>query len=200
MVNLWAVWLTASPEVRRSYHSLLSEDERVRADRFAFDRHREAYELSQGALRLLLGKYLRCAAQDVEFTLGENGKPALRGDVGLGFNKSHSKGLALYGFADGCDVGVDVEADREVPQSEGIAARYFRGDEFAEPFLRVWTRKEAYVKGAGGGLTLLGNGQVPEDWMVQEADPAPGFLGAVAYRGQRREVRFHGVLGCQDLL
>lgn len=172
----------------------------MRADRFAFDRHREAYELSQGALRLLLGRYLNCAAQEVAFTLGEKGKPALRGDGGLGFNKSHTKGLALYGFAEGCEIGVDVEADREVPEQGDIAARYFSADERAEPFLRVWTRKEAYIKAVGGGLSMGLGGGVPEDWVVQEMDPVAGYFGAVAYYGRRRQVRFHGVLDCVSLL
>lgn len=198
MVELWAVRLKASPQVRECYRSLLSQEETARADRFVFDRHREAYELSQGALRMLLGRYLRCRAREVTFTLGEKGKPVLRNYSGLHFNKSHTEGLAFYGFAH-CEIGVDVEADREVRDADRIAARCFTSEERVEPFLRVWTRKEALVKAVGGGLQLLANQQVQAGWIEQQLDPDPGFLGAVAYRGPACDVQFHGTITCSDL-
>jgi 4'-phosphopantetheinyl transferase len=194
-VHVWSVWLTGSGA---AYRALLSPEERDRASRFAFERHRKAYEISQGALRVLLSRYLDTQPQDFEFAIGPNGKPALPGS-GIGFNKSHSSQLALYAFTAGCEIGVDVEEVRNLPDSQKIADRYFSqadaaevaASESSEVFFRCWTRTEACVKESGAGLSGLGKS---EDWTVHEVEPAPGYVGAVAYRGLRRDVLFQGVL------
>jgi 4'-phosphopantetheinyl transferase len=163
-VHVWAVWLTASPMVIPEYQSLLSAEEKARSERFISDRLRQSYDLSQGALRLLLGSYLRCPAQQVAFTFGLRGKPALGGESRLRFNKSHSGRLALYAFTTDCEVGVDVEEVREIPDTDQIASHYLCRAEASElslldsqgarqeAFLRCWTRKEAYIKAVGDGL------------------------------------------------
>ncbi|MGH9692012.1 MAG: 4'-phosphopantetheinyl transferase family protein [Candidatus Acidiferrales bacterium] len=165
-VPVRAVWLTASPQAIRTYRSLLLPEEKARAERFAFDHLRQLYELSQGALRLLLARYLKCPAQEVAFTFGPKGKPALRGESRLRFNKTQSGSLALYAFTTDCEIGVDVEEMREAPDIDQIASHYFCRAEASElsslgsprakqeAFLRCWTRKEAYIKAVGDGLYM----------------------------------------------
>jgi 4'-phosphopantetheinyl transferase len=108
-VHVWAIWLTASSTVSRTYRSWLSPEEKARAERLIFERERHSYELSQAALRLLLARYLRCASHELSFTLGLRGKPVLRDESRLRFSKSRSSRLALYAFTTDCELGVDVE-------------------------------------------------------------------------------------------
>jgi 4'-phosphopantetheinyl transferase len=231
-VHVWALRLTAAEPAIQAYRSLLSIEEKARADRFVFARHREAYTLSQGGLRLLLAGYLGLPAAEIELTAGPNGKPSLRTEAPLGFNKSHSGQLALYAFSSDCDIGVDVEELREISHIDQIASLYFCRGEAAElsslesqsarqeAFYRCWTRKEAYIKAVGDGLhmplnqfqvTLLpghparfvhvdGDEQLRLQWNLRHLEPAPGYIGALAYRGVQRSVMLHEPLSCDDLL
>jgi|HubBroStandDraft_4_1064222.scaffolds.fasta_scaffold79776_2 4'-phosphopantetheinyl transferase len=165
-VHVWAVWLKASPPVNRAYRCLLSPHEMARADRFVFEHLTRSHELSQGALRLLLAHSLKCQPGDVAFRFGPRGKPMLQGDSRMRFNMAHSGSLALYAITVDCEIGVDVEELRDIPELEQVASHYFSkaealqllsiADEMAtrEAFYRCWTRKEAYIKAVGDGLYL----------------------------------------------
>jgi len=160
------VWLKASPPVNRAYRCLLSPHEMARADRFVFEHLTRSHELSQGALRLLLAHSLKCQPGDVAFRFGPRGKPMLQGDSRMRFNMAHSGSLALYAITVDCEIGVDVEELRDIPELEQVASHYFSkaealqllsiADEMAtrEAFYRCWTRKEAYIKAVGDGLYL----------------------------------------------
>jgi 4'-phosphopantetheinyl transferase len=165
-VHIWAVSLTAPEAVNRAYRALLSPAEVAHADGFAFERLRRSYEVSHGALRLLLARYAECCAQDVVFAFGSKGKPSLRGVSRIRFNMSHSGDLALYAFAADCEVGIDVEEAREMSDIEQMSSQFFCSAETTEllsiccvksrlqAFFRCWTRKEAYIKAIGDGLYL----------------------------------------------
>jgi 4'-phosphopantetheinyl transferase len=229
---VWAVRLKATDEAMGHYQALLGPEERARAARFAFDRLRGPYELSHGVLRLLLSRYLNCEARDLSFTHGPRGKPALRDQSRIRFNMSHSGSLALYAFTADRDIGADVEQVREIADLPQIASRYFCQPETAqllsmeggearqEAFFRCWTRKEAYIKAVGDGLslpldqfqvTLLpselarfvhigGDKELAGKWSLHHLDPARGYFGALAYPGEAREIRSHELLDPQKLL
>ncbi len=194
--------------------SLLSPEEMGRASRFRFREHREQYARARGALRWLLGRYLRRAAQEIEFTIGPFGKPALAGGE-LSFNVSHSKGLTLIGFAPDMLLGVDVEQVRADSDLLEIANSHFCASEYqkllsAPPmdgipaFFRCWTRKEAFLKAEGTGLSraldafevtlldgepasLIGcawDHDATAHWSLQNLEPLPGYLGAIAFKNQ----------------
>ncbi|MGH9809607.1 MAG: 4'-phosphopantetheinyl transferase family protein, partial [Terriglobia bacterium] len=146
------------------YWAVLSADERDRAGQFRFDRHRRRYIARRGILRELTGSYLGCNPADVVFVYNARGKPALR-DRDLQFNLSHSHGMALYAFRRGSAVGCDLEWRDPKFAAEQIPERFFSGDEVhalrslplshqTEAFFNCWTRKEAYVKAAGQGLSI----------------------------------------------
>ena len=124
-IHVWAIWLTAPDEVSNAYRALLGLEEIVRADKFAFENLKRRYEIAHGALRLLLARYLECPPCAVSFKIGPRSKPALKGDSALQFNLSHSVDLAVFAFAVGCELGVDVEQVREIKEMENIASRYF---------------------------------------------------------------------------
>src|SRR5260370_493417 len=86
-------------------------------------------------------------------------------DASLRFNLSHSHSLALYAITHQRELGVDLEFIRPEVVEEPIAERFFSAAEDAvlrclpaslqpEAFFNCWTRKEAYIKAKGEGLTI----------------------------------------------
>lgn len=148
--------------------ALLSPDEAVRARRFLLPTHQRRYAVARASLRALLGAELGLAPEAVRFRYGEHGKPALApGPAGpdLGFNVSHSGELALIGLIRGAQIGVDIEAERDLTDQDALVRRYFSAAEIEdyfglEParrraaFFNGWTRKEALVKALGQGLAF----------------------------------------------
>ena len=104
------------------------------------------------------------ALQEISFQYTEYGKPFL-GNSDLQFNVSHTEGLALLAFVRRRGVGIDVEKVRAQTDVRQLAERFFSvhersslrelaGDELHAAFFRCWTRKEAYIKAKGEGLSL----------------------------------------------
>jgi len=163
-VDLW--WEDIDSQIERipEFWDALSEDERKRAERFRFDRHRERFIVQRGRLREILSGYWNGFPKAVRFRKGPGGKPAINGgNPGIRFNLSHCGGRALYAVAYGREVGVDVEAVRPNPKAAALVDRFFSTNEKAafqkfQPheeaavFFAGWTRKEAYVKALGKGL------------------------------------------------
>ncbi len=165
-IQIWIVRLIASEARLEQCRSWLSVDEEARAARFRFDEHRRAFILGRGVLRALLGAYLDMLPQQIRFSYGPKGKPALPDATHpLRFNTSNCGDLAVYAFLNGCEIGIDVERVRPIPDMEQIAARFFAAEESAElmtlpaperpaAFFSCWTRKEAYIKAVGDGLAV----------------------------------------------
>lgn len=164
-VHVWRWSLELPPERLAALERWLSPDERERAARFLFDRHRTAFIAARGTLRELLGEYLGCTPSEVAFSYSSYGKPALASPAStLHFNLSHSGGIAAAAFATGGELGIDVErVDRKVDLT--VADSYFSPYEIERlhalpaadhpsAFFRIWTRKEAFVKAQGQGLSL----------------------------------------------
>ena len=150
----------------RAALALLCATERQRAARFAFERDRRRYIAGRAHLRQLLGARLGEAPEAIEFIYGRRGKPALAPRLaasGLRFNLAHCGGVAIYAFAQGREIGVDIEKVRQLRDADHVAARFFTprencdyqalaGAERAQGFFNCWTRKEAFIKALGGGL------------------------------------------------
>ena len=215
-VDIVGVRLDAPAEVIAALWQLLSRDERERAEKFRFAEHRQHYIVARGSLRRLLAERLRIAPRAVEFVETKYGKPRLapvHGSADLDFNLSHSGALALYAFTSGRAVGVDVELIRDVPDVDDLAERFFSPTEIASlkalplarrslAFLACWTRKEAFIKALGQGLscpldafdvtidpdapariTRIEAGiESVANWTMQAFTPSPCYIAAVAYR------------------
>lgn len=168
-IQVWSVRLDPSAERVEFLGRYLSSDEWQRANRFRFERHRRQYVVGRGSLRLLLSEYLNTPPEQVVFTYGPRGKPALmpgereQDSRGLFFNLSNSDERALIGFVRGREIGVDLEYLKPMPDCEQIAERFFSQSERLvlrgipaerkeEAFFNCWTRKEAYLKAVGEGL------------------------------------------------
>jgi 4'-phosphopantetheinyl transferase len=164
-VHLWRRSLETSTSAVEACFALLSQDEREKAQRYRVERPRSDYILTRGTLRSLLAGYLKQKSQDFSFEYGAAGKPFLLGHPELRFNVSHTNGLALLAFVRDREIGVDVEKVREQSDVMKLAERFFSarerqylrnltGDELHAAFFRCWTRKEAYIKAKGDGLSL----------------------------------------------
>jgi 4'-phosphopantetheinyl transferase len=211
-IHLWRAELLLPAREVEALRTLLDPGELERASRFRFPRDRNAFIAGRGILRELLSRYVGRPPGALAFTYGPEGKPQLPVDAAC-FNVAHSGGRALYVVARGREVGVDLEEIRSDSDWEQIASRFFTGSEVAAlaaletaerelEFFRIWTRKEAYIKGRGRGLSIplnrfsvLGSssgrdGSRGEEetefrrWELRDVDAGAGFAAAVAVRGE----------------
>ena len=167
-VQIWRAFLDQPPlEIARLFE-LLSDDEQVRARRFRFRRDYVRYIAARAMLRTVLGRYVDMNPGRLKFLYGAWGKPSLarecEGDF-VRFNLSHSQGVALLGVTRQFEIGIDVEFIREDFATIEIAQQFFSlgelaalrtlpADALARAFFNCWTRKEAFIKARGEGLSL----------------------------------------------
>lgn len=214
-VHVWKSSLDRAPDRVRKLRELLNRDERERADRFHFQVHRDRFTVGRGLLRIIIGRYLGVDPVELLFSYNYYGKPSLDGaqaERGLRFNLSHSDAVAVYAVVRERELGVDVEKIRADFADEQIAERFFSRSEVAVlmrlpeevrhlAFFNCWTRKEAYIKARGKGLSigldtfdvafapgqdaalLRATGDDPARWSLSGFAPEPGYVGAVAVEG-----------------
>ena len=213
-VHLWLIPISTELDFLPGYRARLTEEERERADRFHFPQDGARFTLGRSVLRMLLMRY----AATTEISLGSNeyGKPHLVHPAGsLQFNVAHSGDLVLLGFARGRGIGVDVEKFRPDFATTDVAERFFAPDEATflaalpqservHGFFNCWTRKEAYIKARGMGLSLPlssfsvafgsreapallrveGDPSAPQRWMIKDLPTAEGYAAATAFEGR----------------
>ena len=214
-VHLWQAVL--DKRLADGLRHLLSTDEISRADRFHFAKDRNHFVAARGLLRTLLSAYHGIDPEDLRFVYADKGKPSLEetqhGTVN--FNLAHSHDMAIYAFTHDREVGVDLEYVREDLAGEQIAQRFFSPREIEmlktvgtalrkEAFFNCWTRKEAYIKARGEGLSmpldefdvsllpgepaaLLLNHKEPEEvrrWSMRSIPMPRGYVAAVVVEGQ----------------
>jgi 4'-phosphopantetheinyl transferase len=167
-VHVWRVSLEQPPAIVERLRYTLSSDEQVRANRFHFEVDRQHFIVARGCLRSVLARYLEIVPSEIQFKYESHGKPQLatitRAEQ-LKFNLAHSGDLALYAFTLVGEVGVDLEYIRPEFTGDDIARRFFSATEIAcldglpvnarhEAFFNCWTRKEAFIKAKGVGLSM----------------------------------------------
>jgi 4'-phosphopantetheinyl transferase len=221
-IHVWSARLDRSERAALKLEDLLSADEKHRAARFRFPHDRNRYVVRRGILRSILGAYLQTDPTALSFAYGHYGKPQIVGPIAcarLRFNVSHRQGLALYAFSLNQDLGVDVEFPRAIPDAQQVSERFFSVRENTilrslplgqrhKTFFHCWTRKEAFIKAVGEGLSyplhrfdvaitpgeqaqllsIDGNAEQASRWLLQELNPAPGYIGALAVQGRDWQV------------
>lgn len=227
LVHIWSADLDDPAFHADGLVHLLSPDERARAARFRYERDRRRFSTARGLLRVLLGGYLNQDPAAIELAYGPSGKPKLRtrgAEPSIHFNLAHADSCALFGFARGSEVGVDVEKLRDFPELGDIARRFFSPGEAERvanadtatrvpAFFRCWTRKEAFIKALGDGLSrpldsfavtveadrapriewTLGEPELPNFWSLHHLEPRTGYVAAVALPRANTRVEFHAL-------
>lgn len=217
-VQVWRVDLAAIREDELRWQTILSSDELARSERFHFPMDRQNFAAGRALLRIILAGYLCVDPKSVRFAYAKNEKPSLEPSLarsGITFNVSHSGGVALYAFAQGREVGIDIEHIKRDFDIEAIARRFFSGHEQQQlaavraadkigAFFRCWTRKEAYLKATGDGLSLSlsqfdvsitpdsidaltatrPNAAEAARWRLSHVDGGTDFIAAICVRGR----------------
>jgi 4'-phosphopantetheinyl transferase len=216
-VHVWRATLDLPVSCVHSLGQTLAADERTRAKQFHFPIDRRRFIVTRGILRAILGSYLAQDPRTLQFCYSEYGKPLLASKPGsdtLSFNVTHSDGMALYAIIRNRNVGVDLEYVSMDVAWEQIAERFFSPGEVSalrtaprqmqqEAFFCCWTRKEAYLKARGLGLSLplnqfdvsvtpgapaaiLSTREGDQDiscWSLFDVFPGSGYVAALAVEG-----------------
>jgi len=219
MVDVWRIALDQEDDRLERFRQTLEPHELERAGRFHFEKHRRHFIVARGFLRSIVACYLETQPQSLRFVYGAYGKPALASEHALRFNLSHSNEVALLAVTLDAELGVDVEHIRADFASEDIARRFFSRAEVdvfnalppqerVAAFFRCWTRKEAYIKAIGKGLSqaldefdvTLAPGIAPallrakdddaSRWWLTDIDVGEGYAAALAVERSVAKVRF----------
>jgi 4'-phosphopantetheinyl transferase len=222
-VHVWRVPLAQPAGPLAQLARTLSEEEHARASRFYFERDRTAFHAARGVLRALLGRYLDHPAEQLVFGYRDRGKPYLVTPPGdLRFNLSHSGQLALLAFVRGREIGVDIERRRPLSDLLALAHTSFSPDEYAalcrlpavdhaHAFFSCWSRKEAFIKTTGEGISQLADFDVslapseparllrvrgeppgPLRWSIQDLPAIPDYAAALVVEGHDLDVACWG--------
>jgi 4'-phosphopantetheinyl transferase len=222
-VHVWLATLDLPTHVRCAFEAWLSEDERSKAASFRSAEGRHRYIAARGLLRKLLSCYAGIEPRQLRLVIAAGGKPRIEeGAEGedLYFNLAHSNSVAVYAVTCGQRIGIDIERVQADFNWQDIAKQFFSSNEAtmllslpsslqSEAFFRCWTRKEAYLKARGNGLTLALNtfeviaGQGQQSgfvrnqldlpgapvWYVRDLELCEGYVGAVVTEGVCLELR-----------
>jgi len=156
------LWLFSMTNWLEHSEQLLNPEEKARAQRFYFERHRRRFSTARTFVREILGAYLKQSPQEITFTYEKNGKPVLINNENIHFNVSHTGDLGILAVSTQ-PVGVDMEQYSGRPYA-GIAKQLFSEQEQntlkmmhqaaqATFFFRIWAQKEAFIKANGLGLS-----------------------------------------------
>jgi 4'-phosphopantetheinyl transferase len=174
------------------YRSFLSDKEIAKSLRFKFTNDSTSYIVVHGYLRRVLGKYLNIDPKAVGLNYNSFGRPFVSGySRQMFFNLSHSKGLSVLAFDPDNEIGVDAEKMDAEFEYEPIVQHFFTKDEegyiersngkFRHRFYELWTRKEAFLKALGIGITEnLGvevlKESIPEKVIHDDGSIGKGYL------------------------
>ena len=196
--QVWTGDLDVDAEEQRALAALLAADERARAARYRDEANRTRFTVARARLRQLLGAMLGECANRVRFRYNPYGKPEAEGVAFSLTHAGHRWALALSQYR----IGVDIELIRPVDatlhlvlaREEQAALGAVPKADSTRAFLTIWTRKEAYAKALGRGLSIpltgyavgLGEPKVLRPvacdearWRMDALEVGGGFIGAV---------------------
>lgn len=214
-IKLWSIDISPAKHRSEELRSLLSDDELKRAEKFRFDKHRDRWIASRAMLRSILSVMTQQPPELVAFEYDEHAKPYLPRSSNherIHFNLTHSSDLALLAVTSVGPVGIDVERIKPLSNIDAVVSRFFSPAErhafFSvtsdvdqlKLFYTCWTRKEAYLKALGCGISkpthtfdvtfmsssepeitaIDGDNNAARDWLLFDLKVTPGYVGALA--------------------
>jgi len=167
-MHLMVAALDELAENRDRANAVIDAQEHARANRFIDSRHGDNFRLVRGTLRLCLADYLKRPAETIQFVANKYGKPEIvpeQNQQALQFNLSHSHRMTAFSYILGKSVGIDIEFIKPLKNISGLAQHVCSAEELEEfyaledtqqhdAFFRLWTRKEAFIKAKGQGLSM----------------------------------------------
>ena len=223
VIHVWRIDLSEPEDRIEFFRSFLNSKEQEQASRFLFPEHRRRFIVGRGQLRTLLGKYVDQEPAKVGFEYTNLGKPSFApgvSDPHIEFNFTNSYDWAMLAVTLGTELGIDMERIREMSNMEGLARRFFAQPEIdaitahishskrQQGFFRCWTRKEAFLKAIGTGLTfpldrvcvtvddrddmriewIDSEDEDAEGWTLRHIEPVEDFVGALARKDHANDV------------
>lgn len=223
-IHIWAADLSSHATQWGNNRRVLSQDECEKADRYKFEKNKNDYITARAILRKILGYYLTIEPEKIRFSYNPYGKPYLNLENNknhLYFNLSHSGDLVLYIFSSDYEVGIDVEKLHCIDDFQNIAKGFFSEAEYLklislphfqrqDAFFKCWTRKEAFIKAIGNGLSypldqfevtllpdespallnILGDSKSIPEWSLYALEPAPNYEAAFVFKGSCHQVDY----------
>lgn len=212
-VHVWRASLDQNEATMAGLWELLTPDERQRAQRYCFKKGQQQFVVARGVLRQIISLYTKLSPAALKLTSNSYGRPALSADSNpteIEFNLSHSGNMVLYAFSRGRAVGIDIEMVKKEVATLSIAENFFSPDEVtalkavpedmhAVAFFNCWTRKEAYIKALGEGLShplqnfsvslapheeaallsVMGDPSEAARWKIYALEPGAGYVASV---------------------
>ncbi|MFC4097878.1 4'-phosphopantetheinyl transferase family protein [Euzebyella saccharophila] len=219
-VDIWSIDTAKFPHDLTSYFQLLSQEEQLRSQRFKFEKDKRLNILARSGLRLLAGQYLNCTPVSIQMGYAAYDKPYFLDYPEFKFNISHSGEMVVLAFVIKLELGVDVEYIKTDFEVMEIADNFFASDEIEnlkkiekelqfEAFYRCWTRKEAFIKAKGSGLSFpladfsVTIGEKAEllatrwdeneknEWSLSSFMPKKDYVGALAVHVPVKTINYH---------
>lgn len=221
-IDVWSVNINNYTNKLFDYWELLSSSEKEKADRFRFEKDKNCYVIARGLLRILLSRYLNIKSQKINFRYAEKGKPYLEHPSNIKFNLSHSKNCIVLAFTKNIELGIDVEYAKNNLEILQVAESFFSKQEIKalksiqsiyrlSAFYNCWTRKEAFIKATGDGLSFPLNqftvslessesaelvetrwdNKEKDLWSLETFTPQKDYIGAVASRNKIKGINYY---------
>ena len=216
-MHVWHITTNVTPAAFLEYKNVLTEKETARISFFKFKEAKDTYVASQGALRMLISKYLGISPDLVRLGRRKKGKPYSIDNPNLNFNISNSGKTAVIAFSYDSEIGIDIEEIRHLPDLDELIKKNFttreikfitaKAEDKGMRFFRFWTIKESYLKAIGEGMRLtpdnlefaIENGSIrllsvkgvfeQEDWNFKEFSTSTDYVGTITYGRDNTAIR-----------
>lgn len=175
--HIWSLFLPSQKGSINYLHSILSNNEKEKANNFKYEKDQERFIITRGTLRSLLACYLKKKPESINIIYSQWGKPYVPEPKTLHFNISHSGDYSLLAFTRTCEIGVDLELVNNNLEFDEMAETIFSAAELShwskihsekkvDYFYKVWVGREAFLKG-------LGKGWLENDEVIRETELFP---------------------------
>lgn len=221
-IHIYSLNFSEDNSLLEKFNHLLSDDERKKIEQYKFPNDRKRAGETFLYRRLIISNYINTNPRMIAFNKTSFGKPILieANNSGVQFNYSHTEGKFLFALSNNSEIGVDIEFIKALIDIDSLAEKYFSNDELSFYkalstyelklifFYRIWTRKEALLKGIGTGIndkmkniSVILNGSPNKSelsikfnnqiWQIEDLHLQDNFIGSIAYHSTIRKTMIY---------